>query len=54
MCCVYDEVEFMESSELTEPRESSCWKDAMGPEERLRDEAVAHSNCCLVCWCICF
>jgi len=44
----------METSELTEPRDESCWSDDTGPEERLREEAVAFSNCCLVCWCMSF
>lgn len=45
----------METSESTEPREESFGIDEMGPpEERLRDEAVAFSNCFWVCWCICF
>ena len=41
-------------SESTEPRDESLGIDDMGPEERLRDEAVAFSNCFWVCWCICF
>lgn len=44
----------METSESTEPRDESLVIDETGPEERLRDEAVAFSNCFWVCWCICF
>jgi hypothetical protein len=58
-CCIlrvvmrvvdYDDVE------LTEPRlvsvDSEVGSVAEDAAERRRDEAVAISNCCLVCWCM--
>lgn len=45
----YDLVEFMETCESTEPRVESSGIDDIEPEERLRDEAVAFSNCFWVC-----
>lgn len=42
--------------ELTEPRlvsvDSEVGSVADDAAERRRDEAVAISNCCLVCWCM--
>lgn len=39
--------------ELTDARLDSDDNDAISSfAERRRDEAVAVSNCCLVCWCI--
>lgn len=38
-----------------DPRLDSDDSEAMRlspPDDRLRDEAVAISNCCLVCWCM--
>lgn len=35
--------------ESSDRRDAVCW---FGFAERRRDEAVAFSNCCLVCWCM--
>lgn len=45
-CTAYDEVELMEPLLFSDDREAMRLSP---PDDRLLDEAVAISNCCLVC-----